>query len=300
MTPTLSQGSDTRHSLGLILTVLLVQQLLGALTFPIAKYGLAAIEPFTFAFFRYGISSVFLILIVRCRRYDRPIERGDYPKLIGLGLLIIILNQTAYLFGQSLTAAGHGAVLFATVPLWIFILAVIHLKEKLHWRRIVGLVIALIGVFIVITAGAVKTGTEYLLGDLMILLAVIAWAYYTVLGKPLVQKYGVFRTTAWALVSGSVVYFPFGLYRAIEFDYSGTTTTDWLTVLYVAIGTSVIAYSLWYWLLKRMEASRLAIYHNLQPVVVAGVAYFMLNEPLGWSFVIGGVITVGGVIFSEV
>jgi drug/metabolite transporter (DMT)-like permease len=273
---------------------------LASLTFPVAKYGLLEMEPFTYAFFRYVISSVILFLIVRMRKHERPVERADLLKFVGLGLLIIFLNQTAYLYGQALTAAGHGALLFATVPVWIFVLAMIHLKEKLRWRRVTGLVIALAGVVIVMASGAITIGTEYLLGDLIILVAAITWAYYTVLGKPLVRKYGAFRATAYALVSGSVAYFPFGLYRAVQFDLSGVSLGGWLSVAYIAICTSVIAYVVWYWLLNRMEASRLAIYQNLQPVIAAVVAYYFLAEPLGWSFVLGGAITLAGVIISEI
>jgi len=205
-----------------------------------------------------------------------------------------------YLYGQKLTAAGHGSLLFATVPIWIFLGAMIHLKEKFRWRRAVGVLIGLTGVIVIITAGAVEIGREDLTGDLIILLAVIAWAYYSILGKPLVEKYGAFRVTAYALASGSALYLPFGLYRAVVFDYSQVTIGAWLSVLYVALGVSVAAYVLWYWVLKQMDASRIAVWHNIQPIIASVVAYFFLHEPLGWSFVIGGVIVLIGVIVTEV
>ncbi len=287
-------------SSGLLVSVLIFQQIIGSLAFPVSKYGLGFIEPFTFAFFRFVLSSVLLTLIVKVRTYDRAIESRDRWRLFGLGVLIIPLNQTLYLWGQSMTAAGHGALLFATVPLWIFILALVHLKEKPIWRRVVGVVVAMSGVVTIMAAGAIEIGKEYLFGDLIILVAVVAWAYYTVLGKPLVEKYGAFRTTAWALVSGSILYFPFGLYRAFVFDYSGATIGGWLSVVYMAVGTSIIAYVLWYWVLKHMEASRIAVFHNIQPVIASAVAYIFLNEPLGWPFVIGGVIALTGVIIAEV
>ncbi len=291
---------QVRTGFAVLLPAVLAQQVLASFTFPIAKYGLATIDPFVFAFFRYVVSSVCLVLIVKLQKHDRPIEGGDLWKLVGLGLLIILFNQTTYLYGQALTAAGHGALLFATVPLWILLLAVIHLKERLSWLRILGMIVALCGVAIVVATGAVEIGAEHLLGDLVILVAVVAWAYYTVLGKPLVHKYGAIRTTAYALVSGSIAYFPFGLYRALRFDYSGATVGSWLSVLYVAIGTSVIAYGIWYWLLRRMEVSRLAVYQNLQPVIATVVAFYMLHEPLRWSFVLGGVVTLAGVAISEI
>lgn len=291
---------DQERSFASLAFVLLIHQTLGAMTFPIARAGLLSIEPFTFAFFRFMLSAVVLLTIVRVRRWRVPIAREDYWKIAGLGCLVVPFNQVAYLLGQSMTAAGHGALLFATTPIWIFVLALLHLKEPFRWRRALGVVIAVTGVLIVMGAGGIRIGLHYLLGDAIILFAVMVWAYYTVWGKPLVRKYGALRVTAYALASGTLLYFPFGLYRAITFDYAAPPPEAWLSVVYIALGTSVGAYVLWYWLLKYMEASRLAVYHNIQPILASVVAYFFLNEPLGWAFVIGGVVVLAGVIITEV
>lgn len=285
--------------LSFLVFVLLMQQTLGGITFPVAKFGLAYIEPFTFAFFRFVLSSIVLLTISALTRHAVAVEKKDYWRIIGLGILIIPFNQAMYLVGQSLTGAGHGSLLFATVPVWILIGALIKLREKPSLWRIVGIVVAMAGVIIVMTAGAVRISTAYLWGDLIILIAVLAWAYYTVLGKPLVRKYGAIRVTAYALASGSVVYFPFGLYMALRMDYSAVPTTAWASVAYVALGVSVGAYVLWYWVLKYMEASRIAVFHNMQPLVASGVAYLWLHEPLGLPFIIGGAIALAGVLIAE-
>jgi len=242
-----------------------------------------------------------LLAIVRFgRRRQVPIAKQDYLRIAGLGFLVIPFNQVAFLFGQSLTGAGHGALLFATLPIWIFLLALIHLHEKFVMRRAIGVALGLTGVIVIVSSGTIRLGTEYLLGDLVILEAVIAWAYYTIWGKPLVRKYGAMRVTAYALASGTALYFPFGLWRALSFDYSATTIGAWFSVAYIALGVSGVVYILWYWVLKYLEASRIAVFHNIQPVIASAVAYFFLSEPLGWSFVIGAVVVLTGVIITEV
>lgn len=283
-----------------ILPILLLQQILGAFTFPIAKVGLDIIEPFAFAFYRFLFSSIALLLITRFYRKTPKIERKDRWRIVGLGLIIIPFNQVLYLYGQSLTGVGHGSLLFATTPVFIFLAALIHLKEKLVVRRMIGIILAVIGVFVIMGGGAITISTDYLIGDLIILLAVMAWAYYTVLGKPMVQKYGAIRVTAYALASGSAIYFPFGLYAALRVDYSAVTTAGWLSVLYLALGTSVAAYVLWYWILKQMAASRIAVFHNIQPIVASVVAWVWLDEQLGLSFIVGGLIVLSGVILAEI
>ncbi len=274
-------------------------QLVASFCYPIAKEGLAIIEPFTFAFYRFLLSSAFLLTLVKLKRYETKIERADWKKIILLGFLIIPLNQTLFLLGQSMTGAGHGAFIFSTTPVWIFVLAIIHLGEKGGVRRTIGFTVATLGVLTIMFSGAVEIGIDYLIGDLIILVSVGAWGYYTIIGKKLVSKYGALRLTAYALATGSVMYFPFGLYRAIIFDYSETTLVAWGSVVYMALGLSGFVYILWYWLLKYLDASRIAVYHNAQPVIATLIAWSVLGEEVGVSFLIGGAAVIGGVLITE-
>jgi len=283
------RSPHTGYSAAFLIFSAVALQAVASLCYPIAKYGLEFIEPFTFAFYRYLFSSVVLLAFVKFRKHKIPVERKDYKKIILLGFLIIPFNQTLFLVGQSMTAAGHGAFLFATTPVFIFVLALIQLKEKLVWRRAIGITLAMAGVMTIMLSGALEVSTEYLLGDIIILVSVTAWAYYTIIGKNLVRKYGALRMTAYALASGSALYFPFGLYMAAKFDYSQVTL----------LGLSVFVYVVWYWLLKYMEASRIAVYHNIQPVIATIVAYIFLGETLTVPFIIGGLIVLAGVITSE-
>lgn len=215
-------------------------------------------------------------------------------------MIIIPFNQTLFLVGQSLTGAGHGAFLFATTPVWIFILAIIHLREKATVRRAVGIAIASGGVMGIMWSGLADFGWAYLRGDLIIIISVIAWAYYTIFGKKLVRKYGALRMTAYSLSFGSLLYFPFGAYHALQYDYSQATLAAWGSVAYMAIALSAIVYVLWYWLLKYYDASRIAVYHNIQPVIASVVAYAILGESLSTAFLVGGAVVIVGVIITEV
>ena len=121
--------------LALLVAGIVFLQMTASMCYPVARYGLQYIEPFTFAFYRFCISSVALLIATRFTRRKPPIERGDWPRIILMSVTIIPFNQTLFLIGQSLTGASHGAFLFATTPVWIFILALLILKEPFQWRR---------------------------------------------------------------------------------------------------------------------------------------------------------------------
>ncbi len=285
--------------MAILLPFILLHQILGAMCFPITKYGLERIEPFTFAFFRFVISSAVLLTIVRLRHGRFPFERSDFGRFVIMGILIIPFNQVGYIWGQSFTTAGHASLIFATTPIWVMILAAIYLRERITIWRTAGILLTVIGIVVIMGGGAIELGTQYLVGDLLVLGCVIAWGGYTVMGKPLVEKYGALPATAYSIAFGTVMYFPFGIWQAGHCDYSLAGPTHWLSVLYMAIGASVIMYVVWMWLLKQMEASRLAVFANIQPLIAVVAAWLMLGETVGWMFVLGGATVLAGVILAE-
>ena len=271
-------------------------------TFVFARYVLLQTDPFAVAFLRYTLAAAILYIIasrMSRRPGARPIDRKDRKKIIVLGLVIIVFNQTLYLYGQKMTTAGHAALLFAITPIFVYLMAIPHLGETWSYGKGIGIMLAVVGSMVIILETGFEFDYRMLAGDAIIVVAVVAWAYYSVWGKPLVEKYGAFRITAYALASGTILYFPFGLYRLIDADMSRVDTYGWLSILYIAIVTSVIGYSIWYWLLKYMEASKASVLVNIQPIVAGILGYYLLGETISLPFVVGGIIILTGVTVTQ-
>lgn len=287
---------------GLLLTIAVLQPIFAGATFVFARYVLQRLDPFTVAFLRFCLSTIILGSIV-CFMNRRPniipIEKRDWFSIISLGCIIIILNQVTYLYGQRFTTAVHGGLLFTLTPVVVYMMAIKILGEKWSKIRGLGISLAVFGAALIFFEKGLKLEKEMLKGDLIILFAVVVWAYYTVRGKPLVEKYGAFRVTAYALGAGSIVYFPFGLYRTLNADWSQMDTFGWISIGYIAIGTSVVAYSMWYWLLKYLDASQLAVLNNLQPIVAGLLGFILLGELATLPFVLAGAIILAGVTITQ-
>lgn len=272
-------------------------QVVGGATYPIGKIALSSFDPFTLAFLRFTIASVTLLALVYLQGSLRRIERGDWVRLISLGILAIPLNQLLFLYGLNFTTPARSALYFAATPIFVFILAVPFLKEKATVPKLLGIAASFIGVAIVIGGGDLDKGVLY--GDILVLLAVMAWAAYTIVGKSLSKKYGALLITAYALSLGTLIYLPFGIYSALRFDYSHVNLDGWLSLLYLAIGTSVVFYTIWYWALARMEASKLAIFENIQLVIAALFSVWLVGETFGLDFYIGGAMVIAGVFLTQ-
>lgn len=286
-----------RPSARLIYPLIIIGQLIAGGTFPIAKIAVNSIEPFTLALLRFGIASVAMVLIIVATGRVRRIERHDWLRFIMIGLLAVPLNQLLFLYGLKFTTAGRSALYYGATPIFVFLMAILYLKEKVTLLKIIGIGASFVGVAVILQGGRMDKGV--LFGDFLVILAVIAWAAYTVLGKSLLRKYGSLTVTAYALLIGTLAYLPIGLVPAIRFDYSQVPNVAWLSLLYIAIMTSVVAYSIWYWALARMEASKLAIFQNLQPVFASILSMIVVSETFGFDFYLGGVLVIGGVLLTQ-
>ena len=286
-----------RPSARLIYPLIILGQLIAGGTFPIAKIAVSSIEPFTLALLRFGIASVAMLLIIVATGRVRKIERGDWLRFIMIGLLAVPLNQLLFLYGLKFTTAGRSALYYGATPIFVFLMAILYLNEKVTPLKIIGIAASFAGVAVILRGGRMDEGM--LFGDFLVILAVIAWAAYTVFGKSLLRKYGSLTVTAYALIIGTLAYLPIGIIPAIRFDYSQVPDAAWLSLLYIATMTSVVSYSIWYWALARMEASKLAIFQNLQPVFAAILSMLVVSETFGFDFYLGGALVIGGVLITQ-
>ena len=283
-----------------VLMALLGQLLLASGTFLAAKFALLEIPVIDLATARFVLSTLFLLLLILASKNVRRIERSDYQIFFLLGLICVPVNQGLFLWGLSYTSPTHGALLYSTLPVFVFLLAHFYLKEEFKWQKIFGIGLAFAGVTYIMLEKGLKFETQYLFGDFLIMLAVLAWAAYTVLGKPYVTKYGPPFLTFAAVAIGTAVFLPFGIIPAVQYDWGSVSTKALFSLGYIAFLTSGIAYILWYYALSKMEASRVAVVNNFQPVVTAMLSFAFYGERFSLGFVMAGLVVLAGILLVEV
>jgi len=280
--------------------VMLLHSVLSAGTYLAAKRALGELSPFEVALVRFSLAGAFYAALLWRNRV--PVPRRDLLALAALGIVAIPVNQGLFLYGLSLTTPGHGALLYALTPVFVFLLARWRLGEKATALKVTGVAVAFGGVVVVLVGrGAVglEVAGPALLGDLLILLAVVAWAVFAVAGKVYAERHGVLTMTGIAITIGSAVYLPFGLALSDLSAFGRVSPAGWASLAYLVVLTSVVAYLLYYWALRRVEASRVAIWSNTQPVLTAALAWALHGEPVTGAFVAGGAMVIAGVVLTE-
>lgn len=282
-----------------IYIIMAVQQLIASGTHLVAKTVTQQVDPSALTFLRGVVSSAALSAIFSVRERRVRVRRADVPLLLWLSLLAIPVNQFLYLYGMKFTLAANGALLYATTPAFVLVFSRLLLGEPMTLSKVLGVTVAFAGVSIVIFERGVDFSSSYFHGNMMILLAVVAWALYGVQGKRLITSYGAFHVSALTIILGTALFAPLGLASLTWFDPRGIAGSDWLGIGYLSLGTSVVGYVLWYYALGRFDATRVAVFANAQPILTTVLAVLLLGQSITGTFVIGGTVTIAGVLLTQ-
>jgi drug/metabolite transporter (DMT)-like permease len=277
-----------------VYAALILYTLLASGTYLVAKRSLQEIPALSLCLFRFVGASMLLALVVR-----RMPPRELWKKIALLGLVGVPLNQGFFLFGLQHSTAAHAALLYTLTPLFVLLLAQVLLKEVPGWRTVVGTLLALGGTLFVLLEHGVDFGP--LFGDLLILVAVLAWAIFTTEGRELSTKHGPIAMLAWSLIAGAILYLPVGLAATwiSRAELRHVSVQAWLGLPYLIVITSVVSYSIWYWSLSKLPAARVAVFSNLQPLCTAMLAHFLLGEHNSVAFYVAALVVIFGVVLAQ-
>ncbi len=282
-----------------IYIIIIIQQLIAAGTHLVAKTVTQDVDPITLTFIRNSISMVALLGLFFAWERNIKVAREEWKHLFRLSLLAVPLNQFLYLYGIKYTIASNGALLYALTPAMILILSSMVLKEPMTRKKIIGVVIAFTGIAIVMFEKGIDLSSDYFFGNVVIFFAVLAWALYAIQAKQLIVKYGAFHITALSMIGGAILFMPVGfIFVAVE-GLPEIATGNWFGILYLALGTSVVSYILWFYAIGKMDTTKVAVFSNAQPVLATILAVLLLDQPITIPFLIGGTITIIGVYLTQ-
>ena len=278
-------------------TSLAVMVLVWGVNFAVVKATLAVFSPLAFNALRFAIASVFVYAVLRSRlgAIGRP-EPRDVPRFIALGLLGNVLYQMTFILGLDRTRAGHASLVLALTPVTTAFLSMLIGHERPGPRTWIGAATSILGVALVTGSGLAVEGSGALVGDLILLGACVTWAAYTVGARPLVQRYGALRSTAWTMWVGALGLLVAGAPSLAAQDWGAVDARAWGGLLFSAFFAIGLAYLIWYRGVEKIGNTRTAIFSNLTPVVAMAAAAVLLRETPSASALLGGALTITGVM----
>ncbi len=280
-------------------SVMVVQLMITGGTHIVAQAVVREVDPAAVLLLRTILSAAGMSAIFLLKGGSFSIERADVPTFVWLGILGIPINQYFYLYGMQYTTAANGALLYAATPTFVLLLSHFLLKEKITLRKSIGILLAFCGITMVIFEHGIDFSSEYTFGNILVLIAVVAWALFTISGRKMILKYGALHTTAVMMIFGTLSFFPFGMALSYNFNLSHLTLPHWSGIFYLSFGTSIAGYLIWYYALSHIETAKVAVFANGQPIVATLLSVFFLDYSITWTFVTGGILTIIGVVVTQ-
>ena len=263
------------------------------------KTALRYFDGLTLAAFRVEIAALIFLPIYFLRGNPGSLNRRDVWTLSYLGWFLCA-NQMLFTVGLAYTTSGHSSMILAIGPILVLLLARAMKIEALTTAKIVGMALAFTGAAIL----AAENGFDLrrsptLSGDLITLLGTTCFTFYVVLSKKVASKYHSIEMNAVNFFASAIVLLPLAIFLAVHFDWRSVPWEGWMGLLYMAVISSVAAYTLFYWALRYMEASRVAAVNYFQPIGAILVAALFLGEVPTRHLLLGGVLILLGVYLAE-
>ena len=274
-----------------LLIALSICLVLWASAFAGIRLGLRGFGPGQLALLRFLIASASLLVYALITRLPLPSAR-DLPMMFLMGFLGFTVYHVGLNAGEVVVPAGAASFIIASVPVFSTLLAVAFLRERLAFLGWAGAFVSFLGVAL-ISVGT-GTGLKFEPAALFIVLAAIGESIYFVVQKPFLSRYTGLQLTTYTIWTGTVfmlVYLP-GLIRQM----GAAPVASTLAVAYLGIFPAAIGYVLWSFALSRADVSRVTSTLNLSPILSLAIAFLALGEVPSPLSVIGGFITVAGVI----
>jgi len=264
----------------------------------INKMAVGAIFPAEIGFYRWLLAGLLFTPFLLPKVWaNRAAIRPHLGKVFVLGLLGMAVYQSLAYFAAALTSATNMGIILSLMPLMSLAMAIVALGQRLTAGALFGAVLSLGGVLVVVSAGQLGSLLAHGLnrGDAMMLLATLAYAVYSTLLKKWQLRLPALQLLYLQVLVAIIVLLPlFVLSPKVGLGLGNIGL-----VLYACLLASMVAPLAWMQAVSRLGPSRTTLFFNLLPLITALIAAAVLHEQLALYHLVGGLLTLGGVIMAE-
>ncbi len=259
--------------------------------------------PFSIAFLRFAVASVFLLSLTRIREGRLPLPgRGQIIPIVLLGMTGVFAYNVLFFKGLRLIEAGRASLIVATCPAFIAVASTVLLKERFSLTKAIGIPLSVLGAVVVISRGHLSrlaTGGVGL-GELFILGCVLSWVAYSLIGKVVMHRLSPLVAVSYSsLIGAAALFVPAVFYDDLASSLRQASLIDWTSIVYLAVCGTVIGFVWYYEGVKAIGPTRAGLFINFVPISAVILAGVILHEPMTLSLAIGAALVVLGVYLTN-
>jgi drug/metabolite transporter (DMT)-like permease len=266
------------------------------LSFTIAKDVMPTyVKPYGFILIRvFGATILFWLISLFGSK--EKIKRQDFPRIIAAAFFGVALNMLTFFKGLSFTSPISAAVIMVTTPIIVLILSAIIMKEKIISRKIIGLLLGLIGTgFLIVYGKSIGNATNASLGNFLVFINAVSYAFYLIIVKRLMDKYNAFTFVKWIYTFGLLMVIPFGWNEYQEIQGQTLPSIILWEIGFVVVFTTFFTYLFNLVSMRELKPTTVAVFIYLQPLFATLFAISLGKDELSWVKIVSAVLIFVGV-----
>ncbi len=285
--------------IGAVTLALIGVQFCFGLNYVILKEIVNKLPPMAWASFRIAVATCFFFLF--CFLSGRPRPKFNREFLLPLAIYSLggtILNQSSFILGLSYTTATNSAILNSLIPLATLFIVTVRGQEKFTWNRAIGFLFALFGVLALRGIENFNIKSTTVLGDALTLFNCVVYGIFLSYSKKFFEKNDPLWSGAFLFLYGTI---GIGLlaipqWRQVDFSMDFTPMLSRM-IFSIGFGT-VTAYYLNFWALRHAQASRVALFINLQPIIAGIFSWVWMGEVVTLRMIFASLFIFSGMMIA--
>lgn len=273
--------------------------LLWTFNYILGKIALRHIDPVSLAVFRFELAGLVMLAVYFSGRGRTPLRRGDLGKIVALAICGVIVNQGGFTVGLNFTSSDHSAVIASIAPVMVLLFACALRLEALTTAKVLGMIISFLGIILLETERGSFLHSPFATGDAITLVGTVGYATYAVYAKKMARTYDAVSMNTYLVVTAAILLLPLAIRQGLVLEWKSVGWVGWSGVAYMAVCSTVLAYIIFYWALRHLEASRVAVVSYFQPITVILFSIPILGDRPTQHLLAGAALVLFGVYLAE-
>lgn len=230
------------------------------------------LEPRAIIFLRVVGATVIFWLVSNLIHNDL-VERADLKRIAFASLFGVTINQILFFEGLNLSTPINASIIMLAVPLAVLAFSALLGAGRIPFVKVAGIIIGTSGaVMMVLFKGSFDISSSTAIGNLLIVINASSYALYLVLIKPMMLKYHPITVMKWVFLFGMITSTPLTINAVLTSQWNQIPSNIWISILYVIVFTTVLAYLLNNFSLKHISPATNSAFIYLQPVFTTLIA----------------------------
>ena len=241
------------------------------------------------------LAIVLLLAIAVIQKRDFTINFKSHGYIFLLAM-IAVFHLWIQVTGMKDTTASNTGWIIGTAPIFMAMLGLIFFNEKLNTIKVIGIIIATIGLLLLVGKGnPLNIDLIKNKGDFLVLSSSFTWGIYSMVNKKISLNYSPVMTILYLFVMMALIIIPFTVSESSINSIKNLSGVGWIAILFLGLLCSGVAYVIWAYALREMESAKVGAYLYFEPFVTVITAWILLKEDITLFMILSGLIITAGV-----